>query len=185
MPFKKISQKVQARLPFTPLSPSPPAPDGFSQLREQRRMTVLIHSPSPAKKRRVAGPPQPSHSSGLEYESYAQNPRRGRSFLPTPASSSQTGPGIPTLMPHINVEILVTSSEQSDKGYSSSDSKSRPRGQRNGSASLASDSGDDSDIVPIMPIRATRNTRVSVPLGEHSLTPSRLILLDIISLHYY
>lgn len=184
MPPKKISQKVQARLPFTPLSQSSPAPDGSSQIKEQRQMAILRHSPSPAKKRRVAGPPQPSQSSGLEHETYVQIPERGQSFLPTPASSSQTGPGSPTLKPNLKVEILVTSSKQSDKGESSSVSKSTPPGQRHGSPSLDSDSGDDSDIVPTMSMRAARNTGVSARLDEDSLNPRRLIPLDIISLNY-
>lgn len=173
MPLKKVPQKVQARLPFTPFSQSSPAPDSSSQVREQRLMANVVHSPSPAKKRRVAGPLQPSHSSGLEHETYDQSPGRVQSFLPTPASSSQTGPGSPTLKPNLKVEILLTSSKQSDKGDSSSVSKSTYPGQHHESPSLDSDSGDDSDIVPTRSMRAARNTGVVTHLDEDSLNPRR------------
>lgn len=146
-------------------------------------MAIVVHSPSPAKKRRVAGPPQPSHSSGLEHETYDQTPGRVQSFLPTPAPSSQTGPGSPTLKPKTKVEILVTSSKHSDNGESSSVSKSTHSGQRHESPSLDSDSGDDSEIVPTRSMRAARNTGVLIHLDEDSPNPRRLIPLDIISLN--
>lgn len=184
MPFKKISRRVQARLPFTPLSQSSPAPNDSSQVGEQRQMAILIHSPSPAKKRRVVGPPQYSHSSGLERDAYFQTPGGGQSYLPTPVSSSQTGPGSPTLNPNWKVEILVTNSKRSEKGETSSVSESTPIRKRHGSPSLSGDSGDDSDIVPTRPRRAARNTGVSALLDEVNLNPRRLIPLDIISLNY-
>ena len=183
MPLKKIPQKVQARLSFTPFSQSSPAPVSSSQIREQRLTAILVHSPSPAKKRRVAGPPQPSHSSGLEDKTYDQTPGRVQSFLPTPASSSQTGPGSPTLKPKLKVEILVTSSKQSDNGESSSVSKSTHSRQRHEFPFLDSDSGDDSDIVPTKSMRAARNTGALTHLDDDSPNPRRLIPLDIISLN--
>lgn len=141
-------------------------------------MAVLIHSPRPAKKRRVVGPPHSSYSSGLEHETYVQTPRSDQSFLPTPASSSQTWPGSPTLKPNLKVEILMTSSKLSDKGESSSVSEGTPCGQRHGSPSLDGDSGDDSDFVPrSMP--AVQNTGVSARLDEDSSNSRRLIPLDI------
>lgn len=183
MPFEK-SQKVQTRLPFTPLSQSSPAPDGSSQLRGQGQRAVLIHSPTPATRRRVVGPPQSSYSSGLEHETYFQTPRSDQSFLPTPAPSSQTWPGSPTLKPNLKVEIMMTSSKLSDKGESSSVSESIPCGQRHGSPSLDSDSGDDSDIVPTRSMRAAQNNGVSARLDEDRPNPRRLIPLDIISLNH-
>lgn len=180
MPFKK-SQKVQARLPFTALSQSSPAPDGSSQLREQRQMAILIHSPTPAKRRRVVGPPQSSYSSRLEHETYVQTPRSAQSFLPTPAPSSQTWPGSPTPKPNSKVEMMVTSSKLSDKGESSSVSESIPRGQRHGSPSLDSDSGDDSDIVPARSMRSAQNNGVLARLNEDLPNSRRLIPLGISS----
>lgn len=140
-------------------------------------MAVLIHSPRPAKKRRVVGPPQSSYSSGLEHETYVQTPRSDQSFLPTPASSSQTWPGSPILKPNLKVEIF-TSSKLSDKGESSSVSEGTPRRQRHGSPPLDSDSGDDSDIVPRSK-RAAQNTGVFACLDEDSSNPRRLIPLNI------
>lgn len=183
MPFKK-SQKVQARLPFTPVSQSSPTPDGSSQSREQRQMAVLIHSPTPAKMRRVVGSPRSSCSSELEHERYVHTPRCAQSFLPTPAPSSQTWSGSPTLKPNFKVEIMATSSKQSDKGESSSVLESIPQGQCHRSPSLDSDSGDDSDIVPTRPMRAARNNGVLARLDEDRPNPRRLIPLDVISLNH-
>lgn len=182
MPFKK-SRKVQARLPFAPVSQSSPGPDGSSQLREQRQVAVLIHSPTPAKRRRVAGTPQSSYNSGLEHETYAQTPRSDQSFLPTPAPSSQTWPGSPTLKRNLKVEIMATSSKLSDKGESSV-SEGIPHGQPHGSPSLDSDSGDDSDIMPTRSLRAAQNNGVLARLAEDRPNPRRLIPLDIISLNH-
>lgn len=130
------------------------------------------------------GPPLSSYGSGLEHEIYVQTPRNDQPFLPTPASSSQTLPGSPTVKPNLKVEILVTSSKLSDKGESSSVSESIPRGQRHVSPSLDSDSGDDSDIVPTRSMRAAQNTGVLARLDEDSSNPRRLIPLDIISLYH-
>lgn len=145
-------------------------------------MAVLIHTP--AKRRRVVGPPQSSYSLGLEHETYVQTSRSDQSFLPTPAPSSQTWPGSPTLRPDLEVEILVTSSELSGKGESSSVSESILHRQRHGSPSLDSDSGDDSDIVPIRSMRVPQNTDVLARLDEDRPNPRMLISLDIISLNH-
>lgn len=183
MPFKK-SQKVQARLPFTPVSQSSPALDGSSKSREQRQMAVLIHSPTLAKMRRVVGSSRSSYRAGLEHERYVQTPRRDQSFLPTPAPSSQTWPGSPTPNSSLKVEIMATSSKLSDKGESSSVSESIPHGQRHVSPSLDSDSRDDSDIVPARPMRAARNNGVLARSDEDRPNPRRLIPLDIIWLNH-
>lgn len=146
-------------------------------------MAVLIHSPAPAKRRRVVGPPKSSYNSGLEHETYAQTPRSDQSFLPTPAPSSQTWPGSPTLKRNLKVEIMATSSKLSDKGESSV-SEGIPHGQPHGSPSLDSDSGDDSDIMPTRSMRAAQNNGVSARLGEDRPNPRRLIPLDNISLNH-
>lgn len=147
-------------------------------------MAVLIHSPTPAKRRRVVGPPQSSYNSGLEHETYAQTPRSDQSFLPTPAPSSQTWPGSPTLKRNLKVEIMATSSKLSDKGESSSVSEGIPGEQPHRSPSLDSDSGDDSDIMPTRPMRAAQNNGVLARLDEDRPKPRRLIPLDIVSLNH-
>lgn len=147
-------------------------------------MAVLIHSPTPAKVRRVVGSSRSSYSSGLEHERYVQTPRSDQSFLPTPAPSSQAWPGSPTPNSNLKVEIMATSSRLSDKGAPSSVSESIPHGQRHGSPSLDSDSSDDSDIVPTRPMRAAQNNGVLARLDEDRPNPRRLIPLDIISLNH-
>lgn len=143
-------------------------------------MAVLIHSQTPAKRRRVVDPPQSSNIPGLEHGTYVRITRSDQSFLPTPAPSSQTRPGSPILKPKLNVGILLTSSKLSDKGESSSVSESITRGQQHGSPSLDSDSGDESDIVPIRSMRVAQNTGVVARLGGDRLNSRKVISLDII-----